>query len=330
MRLSLKNFIIPSIPLAVFLVGFCVALWASEYNVNHTDASIGVNSILSNDLQSIFLSNSFLANVICLAFTLLNTFLIAQINNRFTIIRTRTFLPIFIFLLLSSTWSQTHMTISSQLGLTLIIFALFNFFNMSRNNDASEQAFMGSLLISVSSLLINPFIFLIPICWIGFMIFQSLSLKTFLASLFGALTPWILYLSVIYLLNPSINFYTLFTLNPVSPTDFSTIKLIDTIYSLSIILTMIIGIFAMFSITHSDAIYTRNKLNFLLLLLVALSGLIFIFKNQFECFLPVVAFVYALLLSHPLTLKQSNFYGILFSIFCVVNIVFVVLKHILP
>jgi hypothetical protein len=91
---------------------------------------------------------------------------------------------------------------------------------------------------------------------------------------------------------------------------------------------LIIGIIGMYSITNSDAINTRNKLNFLLFLLISLIMLSIIFRNQFISFLPMIALVYALLISHPLTLKQNNFYGIVFLVFCVINIAFVISKYV--
>ena len=186
---------------------------------------------------------------------------------------------------------------------------------------------MGSLLISISSLLINPIIFIIPLCWIGFMMFQSFSLRTFLASIFGMLAPWILYLSVIYLLQPDFHLYQQFNLNLNSELSIYTFTLPEIIYAASIGLIMIISIFEMYSITNSDAINTRNKLNFLLFLLISLVILSFIFRNQFISFLPLIALVYAILISHPLTLKQNNFNGILFLIFCLINIAFIISKY---
>lgn len=329
MRVSLKKIIVPSIPLAVVLVSSCFVVWMSAYVGARFSTSSAQSSVLVTSLQSIFLPNSLLGNIFCIAFTLLNAFLLVQLNNRFTIIRTRTFLPVLIFLLLMATWNQTHTVNGSQLALTLFILALFYFFNMSRNKKASEEAFMGSFFISVSSLLINPLIILIPVCWIGFMIFQSFSLRTFLASVFGMLAPWILYLSGSYLFNPGIDLLQYFSLYRNFSFIISTGTLAELIYSSALIVIMIIGIIGMYSVTHSDAIHTRNKLNFLVFLLISLSVLALIFQDQFVSFLPFIALVYAMLISHPLTLKQNNFYGILFIIFCVLNLAFVISKYIL-
>ena len=327
MRVSLKNIIVPSIPLAVFLVGTCFVVWMSAYVGARYSTFATQNTSIADSLQSIFLPNSLLSNLACIAFTLLNAFLVAQINNRFTIVRTRTFLPILIFLILMGCWNQTHASIDANLGLTFFILALFNFFSMSRDRKASEQAFMGSFLISLISLFINPFILIIPVCWIGFMIFQCFSLRTFLASVFGTLSPWILYLTFVYLQHPESDYSQLFNLKINVDLSLTTFTLSEIIYSAAIGLIMIISIAGLYSITNSDAINTRNKLNFLLFLLISLIVISFIFRNQFISFLPVIALVYSMLISHPLTLKQNNFYGILFLIFCLFNLAFVISKY---
>ena len=327
MRVSLKNLILPSIPLAVFLVGSCFVIWMSAYVGAPYSTVVTQNTSLDVSLQSIFSLNSLLLNLVCISLTLLNAFLIAQINNRFTIIRTRTFLPIFIFLILMSIWNQTHMMIGSLFGLTLFNFALFNFFTMSRDRKASEQAFMGSFLISAGSLFINPLIFLIPVCWIGFMMFQSFSLRTFLASVFGVLTPWILYLAVRFIITPDFDITKQINVYLNIDYSFSTFSLSEMIYSASMAIIMLLSIIGMYSISNSDAINTRNKLNFLFLMLLTVIVLAFLFRNQFISLLPIIAIVYAMLFSHPLTLKQNNFYGILFVVFCLINIAFVISKY---
>ena len=329
MRISLKNIITPSIPLAALLVIICCGLWLSAFFGARLALFPGQSNALIKGVQTVFIPNTLLSNLLSLIFTILNAFLLAQINNRFTIIRTRTFLPIVTFLTLISTWNETHIVNGSHATLTLFILALFYFFSMSRNRNASEQAFMGSFLISTSSILINPLIFLIPVCWIGFMMFQSFSLRTFLASVFGTLAPWILYLSARYLINPDFDFLQAFAIIPTIDLSFSAFALQDLIYSALIMIIMIICLTGMYSLTHSDAIDTRNKLNFLVLLLISVSVLSFLYMNQFVSFLPIIALVYSLLISHPLTLKQNNFYGIIFLIFCFINIAYIISKYIL-
>lgn len=329
MHISLKNLIVPSIPMAVLLVLACCGLWLSSFFGERLVVLTDQHSALVQTLQTFIRPNTLQSNLVSLGFTLINALLLAQINNRFTIIRTRTFLPVFIFLLLMSAWNETHISNGSHIALTLFILALFSFFNMARNKNSSEEAFLGCLLISVSSLLINSLIFIIPVCLIGFILFQSFSLRTFLAAIFGTVTPWILYLSGRFLFDPYFDFSKAFVLAFDLNINTTSFAIPDLIYAAILIVMMIIGLVGLRSVSHSDAIHTRNKLNFLLLLIISLSVLALLFRSQYVSFLPILALIYSLLLSHPLTLKQNNFYCIFFLVFCFINIAFIVSKYII-
>lgn len=327
MRISLKNIIIPSIPLAILLVISCFGLWFSSFLGGRFGTMPTQNSLAIDNLQALFTPNTLQSNLFSFVLTLLNAFLIAQINNRFTVIRTRTFLPIFIFLLLMSSWTETHIVNGSHSALTLIIFSLFFFLNMYRDRNASEMAFMGSLFISIAAIIIHPLVFLIPVCWLGFMIYQSFSFRTFLASVFGAITPWIIYLSIYYLFNHQITFSEVFSIDFSFNYDYSTISLARIIFTGVLFLIMVICTIGMYSTSNNDAIRTRNNLNFLLLMLVATFILSITFANQFTLLLPIIALFVALLASHPFTLKQNNFFGILFIVFYLLNIALIASKY---
>jgi len=327
-KVSLKSFIIPSIPLAIIMVGGCFVLWISYY----VGGQIATVPLLQNQkieiMQSLILPNSLLSSLIAFWLTLLNAFLLTQLSNRFTLIRSRTFLPIFIFLLLMSTWNETHIVSGSQPALTLFIIALFFILSMFHDLKASEEAFMGSLLISISSLLINPLIFIIPVFWIGFAILRCFSLRTFLASILGTLVPLILYVAGHYLLNPDTDYLKLFNLDVSFNFDLYSYSLPDLIYLGSLVIIMMICLAGMFSIYSRDAIHSRKKLNLLLLLLISFSVLSIVYENQFASFLPFIALLNSFLASHPFTLKQNDFYGILFIIFCALNIAYIISKYI--
>jgi len=328
MKISLKNIIVPTIPLAVFSVGCCVVLWMSAF-IGARYATISSESTTASQaLQFFFLPNTLLSNIISAGFTLLNAFLLAQLNNRFTIIRTRTFLPILIFMLLMSSWNETHLMNGSHFALTLFIFSLFYFLNMYRDTKAVEQAFMGSFLISAASLIITPLIFLIPVCWLGFILVQSFSLRTLLASLFGALAPWILYISVIFYFQPDIDLVQFFTTEFGYEFSLPILSASNIIYTSALIVILLISLGGMYSNFHNETIRTRTKLNFILFLLIAVSVITALHISQFAVFLPIIAFGYSLLISNSFTLRLNNFNGILFIIFCLLNLAFVISKYI--
>jgi hypothetical protein len=305
------------------------ALWMSSFVGSRIITPTTENSPFVESLQWLLIPNSLLSNLVGIAFTLLNALLLGQINNRFTIIRTRTFLPVFIFIMLMGSWYETHLVNGSHLALTLFLFALFYIFGVFRDIKASEQAFMGSFLLACSSIIINPLIFLIPVCWLGLIMFQSFSLRTFLASIFGTLSPWILYLAFLFLTHLEFNPENSFYLNFYNIFEFSTLSLPSIIYIASLVIILLIGLQEMYSNFHSEAIQSRTNLNFILLLLVSLTILSIVFHKQYSLFLPFVALLFSFLVSHSFSLKQNNFYGIVFIIFCVLNIALIISNYIL-
>lgn len=328
MKVSLKRFIAPSIPLSVLMVIITVIIWTAGFIFAGDVSRPELNSPLAKAIENI-LSYSFFVNLASLLITLLNALLITQLNNRFTIIRTRTFLPVIVFLLLIAGWNDTHEVVCSHFALTLLIMSLFVFFDMFRNRQASEQAFLGSLLIATGSLFIEPLILFLPVCWIGFIRLYSFSLRTWLASIFGGLVPWIFYFAIRYYLQPDMLWVSDLFSGFETGWPILTRPLNEIIYIACLFVIIVIGLTGLFSNLHSDSIQTRAKLSYLLILLISSFVFSMIFVNQYVVFKPFIALGYALLIAHPFTLKSSNFYGVLFIAFTVVNIAYVISNIIL-
>jgi len=326
MNLSLKNIIAPKIHIALLLLGSCVPLWFLA-DIGNQNPAIPQNYLNFFQLLHIDIpTSSLFYSLITLVFMLINGFVIAQLNSKYSIIRTRTFLPLFVFVALVSSWSSSHYLNQSHVALTLTVTALYFFFNMHRNENGVEQAYMGSFMIGIASVLINSLIFLLPICWIGFVLFQCFSPRTFFSSVFGMITPWILYLSYFHLTNPEVeiiqslnpDFYFSFT--------FHELPLHSIVYIISISIVLIIGILGMFASMQSDAIHTRTKLNFLVWILVSITILALIFSNQAISLLPIIALTYSIILSHPLSLKVNSSNAMVFIAFCIINIIHIIFK----
>lgn len=317
MQISIKSLVSPSIPQAVLLTICCFGLWGLTISSTPGQLSGATGSPIANGIQAYAGANTFFSQLLVLAIVVFNAFLVSQLNTRFTIIRTRTFLPVLIFLLLSSSWFDTHILNESHIILTLGNLSLFYFLRMVRNRNSSEEAFMGTFIIACGSIILNPFIFIIPVCWIGFMFFQSFSLRTFLASILGALAPWVLYLAVYLAITGNIDFHHILNVTPSFSINALQTPLPKLIYAGGLIIIMGISLVGLSSLTIGDSIQTKNKLNFLILLLFSISILGLLFQSQATMLLPLLALCYSLLISHPLTLRLNNFYGILFIIFIV-------------
>lgn len=329
MQISIKSLVAPSIPQIVLLTICCAGIWGLSSYETPILTSGPDGSTISDGIQSYTRSHSLFSQFFILAIAIFNAFLVSQLNTRFTIIRTRTFLPVLIFLLINASWVEKHTLNESHILLTLGNLSLFYFLRMVRNRNSSEEAFMGSFILACGSLLVHPFILLIPVCWIGFMIFQSLTFRTFLASVLGTLAPWILYLTVLFAINGNIDFRSAINLKPSFDIKVLQASIPILIYAGGLLIIMCIGLIGLSSLTISDSIQTKNKLNFLILLLFSIIILGTLFQEHTYAFLPLLGLCYSILIAHPFTLKLNTFYGILFIIFVVWNIGFVLSKLII-
>lgn len=323
MKVSIKRLINPTLSLSVIVFGITIIIWGIVFLLSDVNPSHTSESILSLMLDSLLESN-LLQNIVVFLISALNALLILQLNNRFTIIRTRTFMPVIIYLLLISVWKETHDLVSLHFTLSLIIGSFFVFFNMFRNKEATEQAFLGSFFIGVGSLFIEPIILIIPVCWLGFIALQCLSLRTWLASMIGTLSPWILYFAVRYFIEPDLNWvYDLVGGFELGLTiNFN--ETVHLIYLISIILVFAIGFVGLMSNLQGDSLHTRAKISFQLLLFVFSFIFSLIFKNMYLEFMLIVALTGSILMAHPLTLKPRGFYAYLFYIFVLINLTYLI------
>jgi hypothetical protein len=199
---------------------------------------------------------------------------------------------------------------------------------MYRNPTGVEQSFMGSLIIGISSLIVNHMLFFIPIFWIGYGIFQSISVRTFLSSVFGAITPWIFYISTLKINQPDYNLNNLLVLNKNLFFDINSITFINKFYIALLALVFIFCSLGMFVNSRADATHTRSKLNLLLLLFLTNCVLSLLFVNVTSAFIPIIGILYAIIVSHSFTLIQSKFYSYLFVAFCCINVLYIFTKNI--
>jgi hypothetical protein len=329
MKIELRNYIVPTIPMAVLLMLTVALVWFSDLFIqNSIRLDLNDKTVIS-EINSYFSTNILFSNIVSLLITAFNAFIIAQLNNKYTIIRTRSFLPVLFFLLLMATWHETHTIVVSHLALSLILLSFFAIFNVYRNRNASEQAFLSSFLIALASIFIEPLLLYIPLIWIGLVLFYSLSIRNFLATIVGVLTPWILYGAVKFYYQPDLSW--LMSMGESFQLGIPILgrPLNEMIYIAIIFVLSIIGLVGVSANINQDSMQTRGLINFNTWFLVLSFIYSMIFVRQFFVFLPFIGVGIAIILAHPLTLKKSNFFTYLFLIFVLVNLLFVVSNLIL-
>lgn len=295
----------------IYVVSFGV--WMGFYRLY--DFPLEMNGFVGNLAESYLPSNSLIANLITFGIVVLNSMIIAQMNNRFVIIRTRTFMPPFIYLLLSVCWLPAYGNYVAVLGSMFVLLGLYLSLGMYKDKNV-EIAFLSFFFLALSSFLIHEFVILTVLFWIGFAILNSFSGRVFFASVFGFLAPWILFFAIrYYFFNPTFLIPKVheFVLNF---SVFSVDVMVLFVYAVILIFVLAVSLIQITTNSRQDSIQTRNILNFFKLLIFSLS-LLLIFRNSgFVSYLPLLAIIFSLITSYIFTLLKNTFNFIVFLVLC--------------
>lgn len=328
-KIDIRKYIVPTIPQAILMSLGIIIMWFSDIHMQTWGISTTHTNTISSTAVGLINSIPLLSKALSLLLTVLNVFFISQLNNRYSIIRTRSFLPVLFFSMLIASWHNTHSIALAHLALSLFLIALYVFYGIYRNRNASEQAYTSSMLVALASLIYGPIILFIPVFWIGLSLLYSFSVRTFLATLLGTLTPWALFLAINYYTEPDLNW-----LYPIGESFQLGVEVLsrpinELIYLALLIIIAIIGLVGITSNINQDSMQTRALLNFNTILLFFSFAFTLLFTQMYFVFLPFVAMSYAILLSHPITIGKTEFYKIIFIVFIVINIAYIISNIIL-
>lgn len=117
--------------------------------------------------------------------TIINSLLLMAITWRTNITRSRSSLPIILYLSLTSSITTLHTDWRSQLVVVAVQLTLLLTLSTYHREHAVEEAFLSTLLICTSALIMPDILCLIPIVWLLFIIQRALTIRTWLASLTG-------------------------------------------------------------------------------------------------------------------------------------------------
>jgi len=316
----IQQFIKPGAPLAVLLVLVYLGSWGLHLFFTRDLTE------LSQTNTSIFELNRFGLLLSIFLISAINLLLIVLINNKFSVIRVRTFLPVFFYALFIISWKETHYSLESHWVVSVFLISLMLFLGMYKNKTAVLPAFWGTLLISLWGIFYPVYLFIIPIVWIGFVQLKCISTRVFLASLMGMLIPWIFYFAFqLYAGNEIVIFNQLF--EKFQPVSFlKALSVYNQIYILATALIVIISFFGIYTNLLNESIQNRKNINLMILVFVFLIVLTFVFPVHARELLPMIAAFMAMLLAHPFTLQKSKFYTILFFIVIAIHAAYMYLN----
>lgn len=268
------------------------------------------------------------ASISAFVLVILQGLLINQLftNNHLT--QKSTFLPAFIYILLMSC-SYQSMTLNSMLFANLlIIFALNLFLNCHDKKEGMDEIYNSCALLSLASLFFAPAIIFILWIWLGLIIYKLYKWRSWLMSLFGIITPYIVLLIIYYLNNQNIQTEILLNTKDWFKFDLTFLDLpIQVVYICSLLLFSIPAIFSTLS-SRSNRVIEYRKKTAVMFSLSIISLIPFILsKDEYN-----MSFIFATTLSFFLSnfflqYQNSRKADIFFIIFLTISIIKVFFPH---
>ena len=136
--------------------------------------------------------------------------LIAGVNNRFSLIHTRTSLPFIVPLFILSLHPVFLMITPDLISTLLVVFALFPLLKAYQQTDTRLFSFRSSILIGIAGLFQIYALLLLPLWWRGEMSMRGRQPKSFLAFVFGFFLVYLSVFALYFLFDNVYGFYAPF------------------------------------------------------------------------------------------------------------------------
>ena len=228
------------------------------------------------------------------------------LNNTFALIRMRASVQTAIYFLLVTVCPTLHQLHAGNVAAAALLSSFFFLFGSYQLMQPSGMLFHTFVCLGVGSLLFPPLIYLVPMYWIGSYMFQSLTLRSFFASLVGLLLPyWFLFGYVAWQQQWSL-FAELAakwlpsgeSLQVLQPWETGTLSYLALLFAVSAAHCLLASL--------DDKLRTRAYLQFLILLNVVLFAGVFFFPTYCACWIALLLIGVSILAGHLFVLTHSK------------------------
>lgn len=170
------------------------ALWIKSF-INPAVFSFypGEDSMILYQPINYFIGRSPLTNnIVALTFIILLAFLILKLNVQYSFIRTRSFIPSILFVLITSGISDLHAMHPVYPAALFLILAVDRIFASYDKEIIHSNAFDAGIFLAIGSLFYLNLVFFFPILWIGFITLKpKVNWREYILTTLGFIFPWL-------------------------------------------------------------------------------------------------------------------------------------------
>lgn len=142
---------------------------------------------------------TFLSKTVALAMLVINALLLSRLNMKFILLKSRTYLPSIIFLLVTSSYQPLQRLNPAVFASIFMLFAIETIFVTFKKEGLAHEYFLASFLISAGSLFYARGAYLMLIIWIGLSLLRNFRWREWVFTIIGFLLPYVFLSSWYYL-----------------------------------------------------------------------------------------------------------------------------------
>ena len=253
--------------------------------------------------------------LISLGVTIIIGYVFIETNTTFNLIRTRTSMPVCLYWLIATALFFLHPFEWTNLVPLVFILATYQLFHSYESVSSSPFIFHSFLFIGLGSIAFPQLLYMVPMLWGSMIPFRAISIKSFLASIIGLMTPyWFIFGYALYFNEMHILLTPLREAAHLYPIDYSHLTLPEIASWGFITLLLIISGFHYWQISYMDKTRTRIYHSYL-----AIAGfwatLLSILQPVHWCeWLSIQLICTAFLCGHLFSLTRNRFSGIFFIV----------------
>jgi len=143
-----------------------------------------------------------------LALTGLSVYFLTELNNAYALLRRGSRLMCVCLFLLVCAYPALHSFSLANVALICGVLFYFPLLSTYMRPRTPVQTFCAYLLLSCGTLCEPCWLWLLPAAWIAQVILMSLSFRSFVASLYGMVVPWLLFLTGTYVTDSTDVFFS--------------------------------------------------------------------------------------------------------------------------
>jgi hypothetical protein len=185
----------------ILLLVFAVLFWlkyfilAQPVPMSFEGSPMPLYQLVSRLLEG----QEFLSKALALALLVINALLLSWLNMRFILLKSRTYLPSFIFLLVVSSYLPLQRLNPAVFAGIFMLFGIKAIFGTFKKEGLAYEYFLASFLVATGSLFYARGAYLMLIIWIGLSLFRNIRWREWIFTIIGFLLPYMFLFSWYYI-----------------------------------------------------------------------------------------------------------------------------------